>query len=632
MIVLNVKDVSISFGVRKVLDKVSIVLESGGKLGIVGVNGAGKTTLLKVISGVYKPDEGNVFVSGSCEIGYLKQENEDIENMTVYDAVLESYKHLVEMEQEMRNLEHAISTEKDQNKYEKLTKRYSTVSDMFNMSGGFEYSSRIKGILKGLGFEEDEFSFLVSRLSGGQRTRLMMARLLSQEPDVLILDEPTNHLDIKAMEWLEGYINDYKKTVVMVSHDRYFLDKVCNEILEIEHGMGKYFKGNYSNYLERKNLDRQEQQIKYENQRKEISRQEAHIEQQRRWNRERNIIAAESRLKVLEKMERIDMPDNLPEKIKLRIKMGATTGTDVVKAEGISVSFGDKRVLNDISIDIKKNERVFVLGSNGCGKSTLLKSLTSRIIPDSGSVKFGSNVKIAYYDQELSELDAENTIYDEVLKMEEKLSETEIRNALASFLFKGDDVYKKISVLSGGEKSRVLLTKLVLSRPNLIIMDEPTNHLDINSKEVLEDALINFEGTIICVSHDRYFIKKLATRIIDFVDNGIFDFKNDYESYNEYLKVQSSQSLEFKSKDSKPAKNAYFEAKEQAARERKMKKMIAEIEEKIEMYENRLTQIENEMQMPDIVVDHIKLENLFNEKTETMKKLEKMYENWEEVN
>lgn len=523
MIVLNCNNVDFSYGVETILNNVSFSLKENDKVGLVGVNGAGKSTLFKLIIGELQQENGEIFISKDINVGYLKQNSALNSENTLWDELRDVFRDLVEMEKSIARLEKEISSTTEQGKLESLMKEYSRLTERFSYLGGFEYNSRIRGVLRGLGFEEHEFECKISILSGGQKTRLALAKVLLEEPDILMLDEPTNHLDIAAVEWLEDYLKSYKKCLLIISHDRYFLDSVTSRTIEIENHTSTVYNCNYSNYVKQKAVNREIQEKHYIQQQKEIARQEAYIEQQRRWNRERNIIAAESRQKALDRMEKVEKPSDLPATIKIKFRKTIASGNDVLDVENISKSFDNKELFKNISFKVKKGERVFLLGPNGCGKSTLLKILAGRLEASSGTYSYGAKVNLGYYDQEMADLNENNTVLDEVWSVDQKLIQSEVRTALGAFLFTGEDVFKKISVLSGGEKSRVAMLKLIFSDSNFIILDEPTNHLDINSREILEDALSSYEGTLLVVSHDRYFIDKLATRIVDIGTTPVVD-------------------------------------------------------------------------------------------------------------
>jgi len=633
MILLGSNSVSISFGTKQILENATFSVQNTDKIGVVGVNGAGKSTLFKIITSSYTADSGEIYIAKGCKIGYLAQNSELESSNTILEEVLSAFSHLIKMEERIKELEKLISTEKNEEHLSSYMKQYSHLSDDFSRKGGYEYNSRTKGILKGLGFSEEEFDLKVSNLSGGQKTRLAMAKLLTEEPDLLLLDEPTNHLDINAVEWLEDFLINYKKGIMIISHDRFFLDRTTNKTLEIENCECKIYNGNYTKYVKQKEQDREIQQKHYELQQKEIARMEAFIEQQRRWNREKNIVAAESRQKAIDRMEKIDMPKNLPNKIKIDFKISLQSGNDVLTVDKLSKEYPGRSLFNNLSFKVHKSERVFILGPNGCGKSTLLKILTDKMKDYSGSFEFGHNTKQAFYDQEHSELSLDNTIIDELLEASDSLSQTDIRNALAMFLFKGDDVFKEINKLSGGEKGRISLLKIMLSGANVFILDEPTNHLDINSREVLENALSEFEGTLIIVSHDRYFIDKLATRIIELDDESSYiDYLGNYSGFKQYKgRLEEQSKPDPKTKNVSSAKLSHIATKEEKARRRKLERQYSEAEKEISHLESSIENIKNEMQSEEVLADHVKLNELHIELKEMEDKLENLYELWESL-
>lgn len=609
-----------TFGSEEIIKKVSFALNDGERLGIVGVNGAGKTTLFRIITGEYTQTEGNVYIAKDKTIGILAQESFFEDSGTVLSETMLAKSHLIEAEKELEFMRREI-----ENGNNGLADRYAFLHEQFTKNGGYEFRGRVKGTLKYMGFDESMWDTRISKLSGGQKTRLAMVRLILREPDIMLLDEPTNHLDTYSVEWLEDFLRTYKKTVLIISHDRYFLDRTATKILEIENGKSHIYNGNYTQYVEQKKTDREIQERHYKNQQREIARIESYIEQQRRWNRERNIIAAESRQKLLDKMERVERPENLPESIRLRFNTSAESGNDVLKAKGLSKAFGSLKLFEDISFEIHKKEHVFITGQNGCGKSTLIKILAEKIRADSGVMEYGYNVKVGYYDQENQELNEDNTVLDELWNAYPTLTQTEVRNALALFLFKGDDIVKKISMLSGGEKARLTLCKLILARMNLLILDEPTNHLDINSREALENALLDFDGTIIAVTHDRYFLSKLANRIIDFEKGKVSDFIGSYEQFCQYKKNrQSASGAEIKSEVQTSSKESYLQNKKELAEIRKRERKIQQAKEESEKIEQQLVDLEELIE--ECATDYVKSAELWEKKEELETRLLELYE------
>ncbi|WP_313561424.1 ABC-F family ATP-binding cassette domain-containing protein [Ruminiclostridium cellobioparum] len=630
MIVLNCNNIGFSYGTDTIIKNISFSLQENDKAGLVGVNGAGKSTLFKIITGELHQEEGDLFISKDLVLGYLRQNAALNTENTLWEELLEVFDRLVSMEGTIKKIEKEISITTDQDKLDSLMKEYGKLTERFAYLGGFEYNSRIRGVLRGLGFLDSEFDSKVNILSGGQKTRLALAKVLLEEPDILLLDEPTNHLDIAAVEWLEDYLKSYKKCLLIISHDRYFLDSVTNKTIEIENKTSTFYNTNYSGYVKQKAVNREIQEKHYLLQQKEIARQEAIIEQQRRFNRERNIIAAESRLKALDRMVRLDKPQEAPDKVRMKFNQAMTSGNDVLELDSVSKAYGDKKLFDNISFKIRKAERVFLLGPNGCGKSTLLKILAGRLAASSGKFNFGAKVDMGYYDQEMEDLNEDNTVLDEVWSVNQKLIQTEVRSALAAFLFSGEDVFKKISVLSGGEKSRVSMLKLIFSEANFIILDEPTNHLDINSREILEAALADYEGTMLIVSHDRYFIDKLATRIIDIGVKPPVDCIGNYTYFaSHYKKNASMQNAASEANPISEAKQSRIATKEERSRIRKLEKQLADTEKEIASVEKRLSDIDNEM--VEAATDHMKLIELSEEKNSKERSLEELYAVWAEV-
>lgn len=630
MIVLNCNNIGFSYGTETIIKNISFNLQENDKAGLVGVNGAGKSTLFKIITGELHQEDGDVFVSKDLVLGYLRQNAALNTENTLWDELLEVFSQLVSIEEAIKTIEKEISITTNQEKLDSLMKEYSKLTERFSYLGGFEYNSRIRGVLRGLGFTDKEFEAKVSILSGGQKTRLALAKVLLEEPDILMLDEPTNHLDIAAVEWLEDYLKNYKKCLLIISHDRYFLNSVTNKTIEIENKTSTFYNTNYSGYVKQKAVNREIQEKHYQLQQKEIARQEAIIEQQRRFNREKNIIAAESRQKVLDRMVKLDKPQEAPDKLKMKFNQAITSGNDVLELDSVSKAYGDKQLFDNISFKIRKAERVFLLGPNGCGKSTLLKILAGRLQASSGKFNFGAKVKMGYYDQEMEDLNEDNTIIDEVWSVNQQLIQTEVRSALATFLFTGEDVFKKISVLSGGEKSRVAMLKLIFSEANLIILDEPTNHLDISSREILEAALADYEGTMLIVSHDRYFIDKLATRIIDIGVKPAVDCIGNYTYFVSHYKNNTSpQNSENEAGTISEAKQSHMATKEERSRIRRLEKQLSESEKEISGLEKRLEAIDNEM--AEAATDHMKLIELSGEKSAKEQRLEELYAVWADV-
>ncbi len=629
MIILACNDIKMSYGTDIILENVTFNLQTGEKTGLIGVNGAGKSTLFKIIYGSLQPDSGNIFLSKGQKLGFLDQNSGLDTANTIWNEMLTTFAPLIKMEERMKNLEQRISMEKDHGALESLMKEYDNLREKYSREGGYEYNSRVRGVLRGLGFNDNQFQLGIHTLSGGQKTRLALAKLLLEEPDILMLDEPTNHLDIGALEWLEDFLKDYKKGVFIISHDRYFLDAVTTSILELENCLCKKYPGNYTEYAKQKAVDREIQQKHFDQQQKEIARMEAFIEQQRRWNREKNIVAAESRQKAIDRIEKLEAPKKLPDKIKINFKSTMVSGNDVLSVESLTKEFPGKPLFKDISFEMKRNEVVFLLGPNGCGKSTLLKILAGRLLQTSGAFEYGHKIILGYYDQELKDLDENKTVLEEVWDTDDKLTHTQIRNALAQFLFTGEEVYKTVQILSGGEKSRVALAKLMLSGSNFLLLDEPTNHLDINSREALEEALVSFDGTILAVSHDRYFIRKLASRIIEMSGSFLTDYKGDYPYYLEHRKNPETLSDEVMDTPLSGSKLERLENKEEKSRRRRLERLLTQNEEEISKTEERLAEIETAMSGEAVQSDHVALTALLEEQTELKSKLEELYQSWE---
>ena len=656
MISISTNNLAYRVGDREILGNISFSLEEGDRLAIVGVNGSGKSTLLKMIAGDYAPDEGEIYIAKNKVVGMLHQDDafnivdadgraipEDTPqddslspvDRTVFGQMVAVFPDLCRAEVRLAELQSSLDSlaeSADTETVTRLSAEYEATNARFIRDGGLYYKSRCRSILANLGFGEETWGRSVTTLSGGQRTRLALARLLSREPDILILDEPTNHLDLDTMLWLEGHLAAYpkSKTVLLVSHDRLFLDRVTNKTLDIEHGRAKLYKAKYSDYAELKKKDRAEAEKKYELQQREIARQEAYIEQQRRWGRERNIIAAESREKALARMEKLEKPMALPKSIRFTLTSSGESGSEVAEAKGLTMGFGANILFKNLSFLVKKHDRLFIWGPNGCGKSTLIKLLLGQLEPLSGTIEFGYNVTVGYYDQENQNLDEENTVLDELWNAYPTLTETEIRNTLALCLFRGQDIEKEVRVLSGGERARLTLAKLILSKMNLLILDEPTNHLDIESREALENALKAFDGTIIAVSHDRYFTRQLATRFVDLGDGGR-DFRGGYDDYMAWREARGDDlpAVLNATVESAP-KDEYAERKRSNAERRKLEKRKAEIAREIAKLEKRIADIDD-LLFGEAATDYIRAAELTDEKTVAEDRLMQLYEE-EEAN
>ena len=625
MIALSANEISLSYGVDTILQNISFSINEGDRLGIVGVNGAGKSTLLKIIMGEIPQTSGNIYISKDKTVMKLDQNVAFDSDKTVAESMLECYEDIISEEQRIEDLHQRLSGGDLS-----VVDEYTQSLERFTQNGGFEYKGRSRGILKSLGFTDEMLDLSVSSLSGGQKTRLALGKILFLMPDIMILDEPTNHLDMTTLRWLEDYLSSYKKTLIVVSHDRYFLDKVATKILDIENCKGTLYSGNYSEFAEKKRKNKEIQLRHYENQQKEIARIEAYIQQQRRWNRERNIIAAESRMKMLDRMVKIDRPEDEPDEVRIRFPECSESGNDVLTVKGLSKAYGNKVLLSGFDLFVRKNERVLIIGENGSGKSTLLKILTGNATCDDGDYTFGYNVQKGYYDQENQNLTPDKTVLDELWDLFEDMTMTKVRTTLSLFGFVGDDVFKKVENLSGGEKARLTIAKLVLSKSNLLILDEPTNHLDISTREVLEEALYNYNGTIIAVSHDRYFVNKLATRIVDFSAGQVpSDFVGTYEEYLLYYKRSQGVTREQQTADKtvSAGKDDYLKNKKGNSQARKLKRRYEACKNEITSIECEIEKLDEEMSKNQ--TDHIRLNELYTQKEEKELKLLELYEEQE---
>lgn len=627
---------------NQVLKNVSFHIEDHEKAAIVGINGAGKTTLLRIIVGEMTPDDGQVVLAKDKTLGYLAQNSTVDTSHTIYEELLSVKADLLRLEEKIRecenNMKHA-----DGDALEDLMKQYTSLTHAFETGGGYLYRSELVGVLKGLGFTEDEFSKPVATLSGGQKTRVALGRLLLQNPDLIILDEPTNHLDMNSIAWLETYLLNYKGAVLIVSHDRYFLDRIAGKVIEIDQSKATTFMGNYSDYAVKKEQLRVAAWNAYMNQQREIKHQEEVIEKLKSFNREKSIKRAESREKMLDKIEVIEKPSEVRTDMKLTLTPRILSGNDVLTVEHLSKSFDSHKLFTDVNFEIKRGEHVAIIGDNGSGKTTLLKILNGLVPADQGTFRLGSNVEIGYYDQEHHVLHSEKTLFEEISDDYPYLNNTQIRNVLAAFLFTGEDVFKRISDLSGGERGRVSLAKLVLSNANFLILDEPTNHLDIMSKEILEDALNGYEGTILYVSHDRYFINRTAHRILDLTEGQFVSYVGNYDYYLEKhdtvmaaIEANAPQNADADSAVAAKATESEVKLdwkaqKEEQARLRKKENDLKKCEEKIAELEARISEIDTEMSDPTIGTQVAKLQELSKEQTSCQEQLEKLYEQWEEL-
>ncbi len=631
MIVLNLSEVTVAFGTDVILDKVTFGLNEGDRLGVVGVNGAGKSLLFKTILGSVRTDGGSVNYSKELKVSYLEQNASFESTKPIFEEMLLAFPELVADEKRLSELNDEMLSEKDDATHMRLAKEYTGLEESFRKKGGYEYKSRIRSMLCALGFDEKRQEDSIETLSGGQKTRLALARALLTEPDILMLDEPTNHLDIPSVEWLENYLLGYRKTLLVISHDRYFLDKVTNKTLEIENSEAKLYNLPYSGFVKQKEKDREIDERHYKNQRREIERLEAFIENQRRWNRERNIIAAESRMKAIDRMEKLEKPKALPESVSMNFTSGSHVllSDNILEVSSLSKSFESKKLFSDLSFVLHSGERMFLFGENGVGKSTLLKILCGKLRQDSGSFEYINKIRIGYYDQEHQGLDPAKTVLEELWSSYPDRKQSEIRGALARFLFKADDVFKEVRVLSGGEKARLTFAKMMLDELNLLILDEPTNHLDASTREVLEDAILGYDGTVLAVSHDRYFIKKLATRIFEMRHEGHFDYKGGYEDFCEYKNKRPDAVVTANTSETseKTGKNDYIRGKAEKSRRRKAEKQIADAEKGIAECEERLAQIDVEMEQAGS--DYVKTAELYDEQSKLSAKLDELYEMWD---
>ena len=633
--ILSCSNISKAFGSTEIIRHASFHIEDHEKAAIVGINGAGKSTLLKIIIGELAADDGEVVISKGKTLGYLAQHQELGGDRSIFDEVLEVKRPLIEMEAKIRRLEldmkHASGDE-----LENMLSVYSRLNHEFELQNGYAYQSEVTGVLKGLGFTEEEFTKPVSALSGGQKTRVSLGKLLLTKPDIILLDEPTNHLDMNSIAWLEGYLTNYDGSVIIVAHDRYFLDRVVTKIIEMDSGNLAVYQGNYTAYSEKRAMIRDAKMKAYLNQQQEIRHQEEVIAKLKSFNREKSIKRAESREKMLDKIEVLEKPAEVNDEMRIRLEPNIISGNDVLTVRDLSKAFGPNHLFDHVDFDIKRGERVAIIGGNGTGKTTILKILNNLLPADTGEIRLGSKVHIGYYDQEHQVLHMEKTLFNELSDTYPNMNNTQIRNILAAFLFTGDDVFKRVKDLSGGERGRVSLAKLMLSEANFLILDEPTNHLDITSKEILEDALNSYTGTVLYVSHDRYFINKTATRILDLTGHTLVNYIGNYDYYlekkEELTDIYAPEVREEVYTETVSAtKMDWKQQKEEQARLRKRENDLKKTEKAIEELEQRDSEIDEEMANPEVATNVAECVRLSKEKAEIAEKLEKLYEKWEEL-
>lgn len=641
--ILSCNNITKTFGTDAIFSDCSFHIEEREKAAIVGPNGAGKSTLLKIIMGRLPADDGTVTISKDKTLGYLAQHQNLSSDGTIYDELLSVKKDIIALEEKIRETEQQMKNATGE-QLDTLLDQYTKMNHQFELENGYAYQSEIVGVLKGLGFTEDDFSLPVNTLSGGQKTRVALGKLLLSKPDIILLDEPTNHLDMESIRWLENYLLGYNGSVIIVAHDRYFLDRIVTKIIEIENTHVTVFSGNYTAYADKKKILRNMQLKEYLNQQREIKHQQEVITKLKQFNREKSIKRAESREKMLDKLEVVDKPAEINDKMNIELNPSVISGNDVLSVSHLSKAFDDNTLFTDISFDIKRGERVALIGNNGTGKTTILKIINDILPADSGEIKLGSKVTIGYYDQEHHVLDPDKTLFDELQDAYPDLNNTQIRNTLAAFLFTNDDVFKYIRDLSGGERGRVSLAKLMLSNANFLILDEPTNHLDMVSKEILENALNSYTGTVLYVSHDRYFINTTATRIIELVGQTTVNYIGNYDYYIEKKDALTAAALAGKPADSSSAvsaaqKNAQKESakadwkhsKEEQALLKKKKNELKKTEERITVIEDRLKAIEEESALPEVCTDTARLLELHKESTKLSEELDTLYEKWEEL-
>jgi len=632
---LNVSHIFKSFGEDGIIKDATFTVDEGSKVAIVGNNGTGKSTLLKIIVGDLLADSGEVTLKKDATMGYLAQYQEDSFGSSILDTVLSAREDLLSMEKRLSDMEMEMSN-LDSKDAATFMENYHKLQHQFDLLGGYTFRSEAVGILKGLGFEGDDLDKSMNELSGGQKTRVSLGRLLASSPDLLLLDEPINHLDLNSIVWLEGYLSSYKGAVVIVAHDRYFLDKIVDHVVDLSYGRTSVYTGNYTAFSEQKALYQLTYERSYEKQQKEIEHQKAVIEKLQSFNREKSIKRAESRKKMLDKIDIMDAPDKDMPRMRLTLEVEKESGKDVLDFSHVTKSYDDKNIFTDLSFEVHKGDRIAILGDNGTGKTTILKCINGLTDFESGEIRFGANVTVGYYDQEQQGLTESNTIFSELHDAYPYLTETQVRNTLAAFMFTEDDVFKRISELSGGERGRVSLAKLMLSKSNLLILDEPTNHLDMDSKEMLEEALNEYDGTLLYVSHDRYFVNRTANMILELSDGHLTKYLGNYDDYiakKEQLSSANVASIQESVVDSNAtaAKLDFKEQKRIEAEKRKLQNKISKIEEEIEKLEEKKAKIQDEFLKPENMTNSAKLNELTAEQNEIDSKLEDLYSQWEEL-
>ena len=641
MIMLSCNNVSKSFGVETILENISFSVNEGDKIGIVGVNGTGKTTLFKVITGILPHDRGEIFISKNCRLGYLEQNTNFYSEKTIYDEVVSVFSDLIGAEEELRSLEHQIASLSDKgassgDQLKKTMDTYGKKYEEFEKNNGYAYKSEVRGTLKGLGFSDEEMDKPVNVLSGGEKTRVLLAKLLLSKPSLLLLDEPTNHLDADAIEWLEGFLRSYEETIMIISHDRYFLDQSVNRIFEMENKHLTTYNGNYTDYQKQARVNREIRLRQYENQQRDIKKQEESIERLKAYGREKHLKRARSKEKMLDKVDRLEKPQELRKKARFNFVLRHHSGNDVLKVQGLAKSFDDRKLFEGVDFDLYRGEKVALIGPNGVGKSTLFKIIMGYESQDQGGFKLGQGVDVSYFNQEQKSLNLENTIIDEVWDDNPHMTQTEVRNLLGAFLFEGEDVFKSIRSLSGGERARVAILKLILSRSNLLLLDEPTNHLDIDSKEVLEDALKEYEGTLLTISHDRYFLNTVVDRILVLKPDGVEEYLGNYEYYQNKKKQESEKSYladmeDQVSKTKTQIREERRREKELKKNENKAKKLIKDLEVEIELTEKQIGGLDHMLCQEEVYTSPERMKEVNQEKSDLEKRLSKLYDKWEQI-